>query len=93
MFILTDAPRVTVTSSDPSRVLAEGEDSVSLHCSVDSNPPATLEWRRRDAVISQDSVLTISPVTRETAGLYSCSAQNERGMSQPGQIQIHVQCK
>jgi len=85
------APRVSVSSSDTSRVLAEGEDSVKLSCAVDSNPPSTLEWRRGDVVVSQDPELTISPVTRDTAGIYSCTAQNTLGMSQPDQIQIHVQ--
>ena len=37
--------------------------------------------------------LTISPVTRETAGSYECVAENMLGMSQPATVQLHVDCK
>jgi Ran GTPase-activating protein 1 len=89
-------PRVAAhtTSSGP---LTEGTAAaVTLLCEVESNPAATVTWRRVGAgqpVVGTGSSLVIQPVRRESAGSYQCLAENELGLSQPATVHIDVQCK
>ena len=62
---------------------------------VDSNPPAAILWRKEglDGIFSPEQEIVFSPVTRHTAGLYSCSAENQLGMSKPDYVELDVKCK
>jgi len=72
--------------------LEDGKDPATLRCVADSNPPATILWRKDglDGIFSPDAEITFSPVTRHTAGLYSCTAENALGMSEPAFIELDV---
>ncbi len=71
------------------------KDDATLRCIVDSNPPATITWRKEGLkeVFSPDKEIVFSPVTRHSAGLYSCSAENALGMSKPAYVDLDVKCK
>jgi hypothetical protein len=87
-------PKVSVKSSSDTE-LAEG-DSVTLFCEADSNPPATVSWRKLEKTtkcIGNQPTITISSVTKDSAGSYQCVAENELGRSQPETIDVDVQCK
>ena len=87
-------PKVTATASK-NTILAEG-DSVTLFCEADSNPPATVSWRKLEKTtkfIGNQPTITISSVTKDSAGSYQCVAENELGRSQPETINVDVQCK
>ena len=75
--------------------LEEEKDPATLRCVSDSNPPATILWRKDglDGIFSPDTEITFSPVTKHTAGLYSCTAENALGMSEPAFIELDVKCK
>ncbi|XP_019623507.1 PREDICTED: kin of IRRE-like protein 3 [Branchiostoma belcheri] len=71
-------PAVSVPS--PSVHVREGEPA-SLSCMVDSNPKATVTWRKVGEVlpslnIIRDHVLQLPKVTRKDGGLYHCEADN-----------------
>ena len=68
---------------------------MTLRCVVDSNPPAAILWRKEglDGIFSPEQEIVFSPVTRHTAGLYSCSAENQLGMSKPDYVELDVKCK
>ena len=95
--LLTDAPTVSILSDASPIMLEEGEEAVSLKCLVEANPPATVRWSRSSAggtvELSEEQDITISPVTRNTAGLYTCTARNEVGLSEPATLEVEVQCK
>jgi len=85
-------PKVTATASK-NTILAEG-DSVTLFCEADSNPPATVSWRKLEKTtkfIGNQPTITISSVTKDSAGSYQCVAENELGRSQPETINVDVQ--
>ena len=87
-------PKVTATASK-NTILAEG-DSVTLFCEADSTPPATVSWRKLEKTtkfIGNQPTITISSVTKDSAGSYQCVAENELGRSQPETINVDVQCK
>ena len=75
--------------------LEEEKDPATLTCIADSNPPATVLWRKEglDGIFSPDREITFSPVTRHTAGLYSCTAENALGLSKPQFVELDVKCK
>ena len=75
--------------------LEDQKDDATLRCIVDSNPPATITWRKEGLkeVFSPDKEIVFSPVTRHSAGLYSCSAENALGMSKPAYVDLDVKCK
>ena len=86
-------PLVTVHSSAPSSALAEG-DLVTLTCDSDSNPPSSLAWRKlgRDTeFLGSASNLALGPVSKDTAGTYQCTAENELGLSKPQTIVLEVE--
>ena len=72
--------------------LEEEKDPATLRCVSDSNPPATILWRKDglDGIFSPDTEINFSPVTRHTAGLYSCTAENALGMSEEAFVQLDV---
>merc|ERR1719461_1355099 len=85
-------PRVSVRASRDT-LLAEG-DAVTLSCDADSNPPASIIWRKLEKTtryVSNQASFTISSVTRTSAGSYQCVAENELGLSQPETIVLDVQ--
>jgi hypothetical protein len=68
---------------------------VTMRCMAESNPPAKVWWEKEgvNGIFSPDGEITISPVTRDTAGTYKCVAQNALGMSEPSFIGLDVKCK
>ena len=58
-------------------------------------PVSGVLWRKDglDGIFSPDAEITFSPVTKHTAGLYSCTAENALGMSEPAFIELDVKCK
>lgn len=92
--LLLDPPYV-ITESTSLTNLEEEKDSVTMRCMSESNPPAKVWWEKEgvNGVFSPDREITISPVTRSTAGTYKCVAQNALGMSEPAFVQLDVKCK
>ena len=65
-----------------------------MSCS-DSNPPSAVVWRKEGlpGIFSADADINYSPVTRHTAGVFSCEAENALGRSKPAYVEIDVKCK
>ena len=66
-----------------------------MRCVADSNPPSTILWRKEglNGIFSPDDEINFSPVSRHTAGLYSCTAENALGMSKPAFVELDVKCE
>ena len=82
-----------VVSSNATDILEEGVDSVVMDCEVDSNPGASVWWRHGDRIVSREKTLAISPVSRSSAGLYTCHAENALGAGDPASLELRVQCE
>ena len=66
--------------------LTEGQDSLTLNCEVDSNPPATITWFKDLETENFEKVgsgkeLIISTINRFNTGTYTCIATNLLGES------------
>merc|ERR1719510_876821 len=72
--------------------LEDEKDSVTLRCKVDSNPVGAILWRKDglEGIFSPEQEIVFSPVTRHTAGLYSCTAENQLGMSKADYVKVDV---
>ena len=94
MIIFLDPPYV-ITETTSLINLEEEKDSVTMKCMSESNPPSKVWWEKEgvNGVFSPDREITISPVTRSTAGTYKCVAQNALGLSEPGFVEVDVKCK
>ena len=81
--------------SSSSVPLRENQDSVTLTCSADSNPPPTFVWLRsgQDGEVGRGPVLTIDPVDRTHIDTYSCIATNSLGSSKAKSVDVDVYCK
>ena len=89
-------PRVAARSSHQGPLTEGVATAVTLVCEVESNPPATVTWRRvgtGQQLVGSGTSLFIQPVRRESAGSSQCLAVNELGLSQPATVQLDVQCK
>jgi len=84
-------PTVRIETS-PMDNLEDEKDSVTLRCIVDSNPRAAILWRKEglNGDFSPEQEIVFSPVTRHTAGLYSCTAENQLGMSKADYVKVDV---
>ncbi|KAG8570125.1 hypothetical protein GDO81_014721, partial [Engystomops pustulosus] len=74
-----------VVTSDTSSVTVKDGDTITMRCSVDSNPKASITWYKEDAVVNwtrsfQTISLTLTNVTPSDAGRFLCSAENEHGV-------------
>ena len=71
------------------------KDSVTLRCKVDSNPPGAIIWKKEglEGIFSAEPEIIFSPVTRHTAGLYTCESENQLGMSDKDYVEVDVKCK
>ena len=76
-------------------VLEEGSGSVSLTCRAESNPPATVWWRKmgEEEELTEEAVLEFNPVRREDTGTYVCQAENSVGRSEEEKSVVDVLCK
>lgn len=86
----------------------EGDSFVQLHCPITANPEPIAKWVREDNGSAMDwfrvkfelakrghefiSILTVFNVTREDAGLYSCSAHNSINVgASTRSVRVHVE--
>ncbi|KAL7405161.1 hypothetical protein ABVT39_024708 [Epinephelus coioides] len=74
------APKLPSVSVSPSAEIVEGS-SVTLTCSSDANPAANYTWYKEneDSPKASGQIFTITDITAEHSGNYSCEAQNTRG--------------
>ena len=104
--LLSDVPLVEVEYKYPSSLVTETfqgsqnvslreGDSVIIRCRADSNPPASVAWRRAGemGVWSTQAEVLIENVGRENGGIYTCTAHNRLGVSGPREIVLNVECK
>ncbi|TRZ03979.1 hypothetical protein DNTS_034235, partial [Danionella cerebrum] len=71
-------PRNISVSISGSGEVKEG-DSVTLSCSADSNPPATITWYKRGISIAAGQSFSISKIRSADSGEYRCSVFNSQG--------------
>ncbi|RWS12166.1 nephrin-like protein [Dinothrombium tinctorium] len=91
-------PINVITSSAKRELLPqEGDPYIELHCRIDSNPSAKVQWRKEDKEQNidwfraklreekfpqrQTSILTVLNISRSDSGTYTCSAFNGIGTS------------
>lgn len=84
-------PTVKIETSQMDN-LEDEKDSVTLRCIVDSNPRAAILWKKEglNGEFSPEQEIVFSPVTRHTAGQYSCTAENQLGMSKADYVEVDV---
>jgi Ran GTPase-activating protein 1 len=91
-------PIVNVTRNRYS--VMEGVE-LRIPCQVDSNPPATVTWRRLNSrqevptfSRTDPNIIYYDRVPRELDGaIFECIAQNEFGTSETATVQVDVLCK
>ena len=93
-FSLADPPTVSIETSRLNN-LEDRKDSATLRCVADANPPAAVLWRKEglDGVFGTDAEIVFSPVSRHSAGVYGCEAENALGMSKTEFVELDVKCE
>ncbi|KAG8306262.1 hypothetical protein J6590_051606 [Homalodisca vitripennis] len=87
-----NAPETRLVGT-PGSDVEEGVDTVVLRCVTDANPPANILWKRAgeaNQIPVADESLSFRPVTRRDSGIYTCTAQNKLGTSDPLTVQLDV---
>ena len=93
-YTIIDKPSIHIARV-ATPTLEEGSGSVSLTCIAESNPPATVAWRKmgEDKQLQQEAVLEFNPVRRGDTGTYVCQAENTVGRSEEEKSVVDVLCK
>lgn len=83
--MFADFPRVEVGPENPYRVERDG--TATLQCSVDAKPRVSaVRWTREGRLVATTAQHTVTRVTQQDAGRYTCSADN--GLGQTGQADV-----
>uniref|UniRef100_A0A8C5A5V3 Ig-like domain-containing protein n=1 Tax=Gadus morhua TaxID=8049 RepID=A0A8C5A5V3_GADMO len=85
------APKNLSVTVSPSGELEEGS-SVTLSCSSDANPAANYTWFKVFSVVGSGQTYTITHITLEHAGNYSCQAHNAIGLHNSTFLLIKGNC-
>ncbi|XP_030067110.1 sialic acid-binding Ig-like lectin 13 [Microcaecilia unicolor] len=86
--IVFDGEGSSMEFQNQTSVEVQERSSLKLLCSVDSNPPSNVTWRRQDSVIGPEATrnntleLTISQIHTNENGKYWCVATNEHNTSE-----------
>ena len=67
-------------------------DYLWLICEQNANPPATVTWLAGTDIVSQDQELLLSNITRDSAKMYTCIAENTLGQAN-AELGISVLCR
>ncbi|XP_063051892.1 hemicentin-1-like [Engraulis encrasicolus] len=78
-------------SSSPREVVATQDSTVTMECQTTGSPAPLISWLRngrplslsaRTRLLSQDTLLRISPVQLSDSGVYTCVAQSRAGRAE-----------
>ncbi|XP_051760410.1 protein turtle homolog A isoform X2 [Ctenopharyngodon idella] len=94
-FLSISAPPVFVKTPPAFLEVMLGE-SLTLHCDAHGNPKPTIIWRKdgsaaekQEAIQVLNETLSLTKVTRETAGIYKCHVSNSEGnLTHTTQLQV-----
>uniref|UniRef100_A0A8C2KR55 Immunoglobulin superfamily, member 9b n=1 Tax=Cyprinus carpio TaxID=7962 RepID=A0A8C2KR55_CYPCA len=94
-FLSISAPPVFIKTPPPFLEVVLGE-SLTLRCDAHGNPKPTIIWRKdgsdaekQKAIQVLNETLSLSKVTRETAGIYKCHVSNSEGnLTHTTQLQV-----
>ncbi|XP_686205.6 uncharacterized protein igsf9b isoform X1 [Danio rerio] len=94
-FLSITAPPVFIKTPPPFLEVLLGE-SLTLHCDAHGNPKPTIIWRKylsaaekQEEIQVLNETLSLSKVTRETAGIYKCHVSNSEGnLTHSTQLQV-----
>ncbi|KTG47962.1 hypothetical protein cypCar_00000138 [Cyprinus carpio] len=94
-FLSISAPPVFIKTPPPFLEVMLGE-SLTLRCDAHGNPKPTIIWRKdgsdaekQKAIQVLNETLSLSKVTRETAGIYKCHVSNSEGnLTHTTQLQV-----
>ncbi|XP_053085824.1 B-cell receptor CD22 isoform X2 [Pangasianodon hypophthalmus] len=83
-------PKRVSVSIRPSGEIVEGS-SVTLSCSSDANPPVqTYTWYKGTSSIRTGQTYTISSISSEDSGEYTCQAENKHGVQSSTAASLNV---
>uniref|UniRef100_A0A672LDA5 Ig-like domain-containing protein n=1 Tax=Sinocyclocheilus grahami TaxID=75366 RepID=A0A672LDA5_SINGR len=89
IFAILDAPRSVVVSISPSGEIVE-EDSVTLSCNSDSNPPAEIIWFKGRTLVGSGRIYNISKISTDDSGEYKCKSRNNHGVKNADAVTLNV---
>ncbi|KAH3812747.1 hypothetical protein DPMN_141186 [Dreissena polymorpha] len=72
-----DNRQITLNPSNLLYTILEGQTLANITCSADCNPVCSFIWRKSGIMVSNTGVLPLGSVTRNHAGSYECTANNE----------------
>ncbi|MCI4393957.1 hypothetical protein PGIGA_G00163830 [Pangasianodon gigas] len=90
VFLSLDPPKRVSVSISPSGKIVEGR-SVTLTCNSDAKPPAQNNtWYKGTSSIGTGKTYTISSISSEDSGDYTCQAENIHGLQSSTAASLNV---
>ncbi|KAI2668910.1 Hemicentin-1 [Labeo rohita] len=85
-------PRNISVSLNSSGEIVE-EESVTLNCSSDSNPPAEISWFKGGTFVRSGKIYSISKISSDHSGEYKCKSINKHGEKYSDAVTLNVMCE
>ncbi|XP_077057470.1 B-cell receptor CD22-like isoform X2 [Siphateles boraxobius] len=82
-------PRSASVFISPSGVIV-AEDSVTLKCISDSNPPAEISWFKGRTFVGSGRIYNISKISSDDSGEYKCKSNNTHGEKYSDAVTLNV---
>ncbi|XP_067260271.1 B-cell receptor CD22-like [Chanodichthys erythropterus] len=83
------APKSVSVSISPSGEIVS-EDSVTLICSSDSNPPAEISWFKGGTFVGSGRIFNISKISSDDSGEYKCRSINKHGEKYSDAVTLNI---
>uniref|UniRef100_A0A8C1L1F4 Ig-like domain-containing protein n=1 Tax=Cyprinus carpio TaxID=7962 RepID=A0A8C1L1F4_CYPCA len=82
-------PKSVSVSISPSGEIVE-DDSVTLSCSSDSNPPAEISWFKGGTFVGSGRNYSISKISSDHSEEYKCKSRNNHGEKYSDAVTLNV---
>jgi hypothetical protein len=93
-WLLSDGPiQIEISPSDSTYTAIETGSINQITCTADCNPNCTTTWTGPNLPAGSTSILNLTNIDRNQAGVYKCTAVNDISSLSLNKVNVIVNCK
>jgi hypothetical protein len=93
-WLLSDGPiQIKISPPDKTYTVTETGSVNQITCTADCNPSCITTWTGPNIPVGSTSILNLTNIDRNQAGVYNCTAVNEISSLTLNTVNVIVNCK
>ena len=93
-WLFSDGPiEIEISPPDITYIVTETGSVNQITCTADCNPNCTTSWTGPNLPVGSTSILNLTNIDRNQAGVYNCAAVNDISSLTLNKVNIIVNCK